>query len=856
MSLEKLLEEAKTYVLPIEKINLEERNRLEFISKFPLERIGSLSIDEYVAGTGSKDSLSYWLEFKKISFGIGGGTALKFGIYKSKEDGNYYGGTGKNKILLKGDELEKQFQLIKNGILKALDCVKNDKVNEIKNIDSPISNMVLQKILFIYNPDKFIPIGAAGALIDLANDFNLKNIDLVPKNLIEINYRCRKNLNSLPEFKDWSYEKLGRLVWKNYRKDLEPTDTDVKNGLNNGNPPIVNYKETYIRWMEKSSLENSRKKSSYQKAIEILSEILHENLFEQSDLGKLELLYLDLLKEQGVEGGKYFYKDAPSYGNSGFYSAAINSYSDFIKAYLPSKSTPEIFRSMKQLNTILFGPPGTGKTYNSINRALDIIGLDIQGKSRKEIKAIFDAKMKEGQIVFTTFHQSMSYEDFIEGIKPVEPKIEGQHINYKIIDGIFKRACALAAYNSYKIFSKAKSQSLNYSFDDLYEAFTESIQGQIRKGAPPVYKTLREREVEVKEINSNDSIIARAKNSIAKSSAPLTKENLQKLYDRFKNIEEIEDLKQVQETVQITPRITEFYAVFSGLKEFEKTYKPDEQLITETKETDALDFGEIQKKFNAGVYKESIKRFGKNADPVVLIIDEVNRGNVSQIFGELITLIEDDKRLGKDESLEATLPYSKEKFGVPPNLYIIGTMNTADRSVEALDAALRRRFNFEEMPPIYGLEELQYEFVGIPVHSILKTINKRIEKLLDKDHTIGHSYFMVKSEANAQNNMLKIFYGNIIPLLQEYFFGDYGKIGMVIGKGFIRKREWNRKTDSFAEFEYESSDDFDEKEVYEIINYTDPDLDYNLKIRGEKEERIIQMTFEKAIKLLMMQEIE
>ena len=164
-------------------------------------------------------------------------------------------------------------------------------------------------------------------------------------------------------------------------------------------------------------------------------------------------------------------------------------------------------------------------------------------------------------------------------------------------------------------------------------------------------------------------------------------------------------------------------------------------------------------------------------------------GNVSQIFGELITLIEEDKRLGNKESLEITLPYSKETFGVPPNLYIIGTMNTADRSVEALDTALRRRFSFEEMPPKYELNELNYSIFGYKASDILKTINTRIEKLLNKDHTIGHSYFIVKEGKNEIEATVKAFYKNIIPLLQEFFYGDFGKIGLVLGNGFVNKRK-------------------------------------------------------------------
>lgn len=480
------------------------------------------------------------------------------------------------------------------------------------------------------------------------------------------------------------------------------------------------------------------------------------------------------------------------------------------------------------LNQILFGPPGTGKTFKTINKALKIIGEKTDEIDREAIKEIFNTKVKNGQIVFTTFHQSMSYEDFIEGIKPIEPKQEGQHISYKIVDGIFKRASAMAAYNCYKLFIKSKKPTGNYSFDDLFEAFIASIQEKIDKKNPPVYKTLRGREVEVKWINSNDSIIARAKHSVAKSSAPLTKENLQKLYDRFKTIEEIEDLKQVQETVQVTPRITEFYAVFSGLKDFEKNFEPDEKLMIENNEIEALDFDEIQKKFNAGVYEDAIKAFGKNADPLILIIDEINRGNVSSIFGELITLIEEDKRLGREEALEVILPYSKEKFGVPPNLYIIGTMNTADRSVEALDTALRRRFSFVEMPPISTLIKTEGRLKDrdgmlgdIDLADLLDTINNRIEMLLDKDHKIGHSYFMNV----AKFDDLKLAFQNkIIPLLQEYFFGDYGKIGLVLGRGFIQ--ETKNDQNIFAEFDYDAVSDYAEKTIYTIKNFSNQNNDF------------------------------
>ena len=200
----------------------------------------------------------------------------------------------------------------------------------------------------------------------------------------------------------------------------------------------------------------------------------------------------------------------------------------------------------------------------------------------------------------------------------------------------------------------------------------------------------------------------------------------------------------------------------------------------------------------------------------VIFLDEINRCNVSSVFGELITLIEEDKRLGKENEIaDITLPYSQDDFGVPPNLYIIGTMNTADRSVEALDTALRRRFSFEEMSPKYDLKELQGQVYGFVLYEILATLNKRIVRLLNNDHAIGHSYFLKKNE----DTIIESFYKNIIPLLQEYFFGDYGKMMLVLGDGFVTYNEWKDEQKFFASYN-DSKNDYDVKDLYFIQDYS------------------------------------
>jgi 5-methylcytosine-specific restriction protein B len=189
------------------------------------------------------------------------------------------------------------------------------------------------------------------------------------------------------------------------------------------------------------------------------------------------------------------------------------------------------------------------------------------------------------------------------------------------------------------------------------------------------------------------------------------------------------------------------------------------------------------------------------APPKVLIIDEINRGNVSRIFGELITLLEASKRKGMPEALEAVLPYSKTPFGVPDNVYLIGTMNTADRSLTGLDIALRRRFSFVEMAPQPELlDEIVVEDIG--VGDLLRAINARIEALLDRDHRIGHSYFLPLKADPSLPTLAAIFRRNVLPLLEEYFFEDWSRIRLVLND--------HRKTDKQTRFINESAVSLDD----------------------------------------------
>ena len=533
------------------------------------------------------------------------------------------------------------------------------------------------------------------------------------------------------------------------------------------------------------------------------------------------------------------------------------------------------------LNQILYGPPGTGKTYNAIKKAVAIADrlseadLDRKYPKREELTKRYRQLVEEKRVVFTTFHQSMAYEDFIEGIKPVT-RNDGS-ISYEVVPGIFKQLCKLSsqawlsgANQNSKATIPIEQPSIQISdnmFNDLFDAYLETLPDDSEtEHSSVVLHTVRGKPFEVFRAINKPKIIVRA--GLKRTPSPISKKELLQIYRKLKRpnfgsyekilINEIlklrsndiyptisnifdqaytklcSDLKSMSEPVMKvkTPNGTEFGISLNKKGNLNVHTAPEfKPSVTLTKDNIysyviGKNFPPYDKGYFLGVIKLLQDKYGfiqitqesnENSNglsplPFVLIIDEINRGNVSQIFGELITLIEPDKRLGKEEELEVTLPYSKEKFSVPSNLYIIGTMNTADRSVEALDTALRRRFSFEEMAPDYSLLEGSTS-EGINLAELLKTINNRIEGLLDKDHVIGHSYFLRVSK--GEKTLQDVFFDEIIPLLQEYFYGNFGRIALVIGRGFVTSKPI---TQSIFAKPSPYNDEFNDHILYSLVN--------------------------------------
>ena len=381
------------------------------------------------------------------------------------------------------------------------------------------------------------------------------------------------------------------------------------------------------------------------------------------------------------------------------------------------------------LNQILFGPPGTGKTHNTINEALRILDPELVSKpgvQRDELTAAFKRYVNNGQVVFCTFHQSFSYEDFVEGLR-AGCDDEGQ-LEYRVEPGVLKRLCADA---------ERGASAKNDPFERAFERLKERLEST---GERIVAQTVRNRRFAFEYVGGETFRVFPEESQEQKFPYRAALSDIRRLY-RTGDKSSMHNASYVQGILQ---------------------YLRDECELPEF-------VAELPADFERQKY--------------VLIIDEINRGNVSRIFGELITLIEESKRAGRKEHLEVTLPYSKERFGVPDNVYLIGTMNTADRSLAGLDIALRRRFTFKEMPPRPELLDGVVVANEIDMGELLRVMNQRIEVLLDRDHCLGHAYFLDMKDTLALRtleNLAGIFKQKILPLLQEYFFEDWERIGWVL----------------------------------------------------------------------------
>lgn len=522
---------------------------------------------------------------------------------------------------------------------------------------------------------------------------------------------------------------LGALVYDIFKYYLKNNSNktykeiqDIFNPLHkefsgkNSNKKVIFNKNDFDEWYEKASADTKRDERYFSPPINYNNEKLYfttqwgnENIINFIDFARKNLTYnIQDLKENTKEE-----------------NMKIN---------------------LKTKNIMLYGAPGVGKTYNYKK----LVSLIESGKYNENdifksiienqdldinIDETFENIKKEDRLEFVTFHQSYSYEDFIEGFRPQD---DGA---IKLEDGIFKKLCEKARVNLEN--SQIKESDKLLDLDELIQKFTNYVQDSLDKEET----FFIDKKITIENINDRGAFLLGG--NIKTDTQRLTPDIIKRDYQLYKNkeITKYEDIKPTRESKSSYHGNARYYfMLYKKIEEFEKT----------------LNFNTIKKQ------KEEQKNY-------YIVIDEINRGNISKIFGELITLIEEDKR-GKKE-YEVTLPYSKAPFLIPENLYIIATMNSTDKSIATIDIALRRRFTFLKMKP-------NIDLVSEIAKELFKNLNDFIEKTLGEDYKLGHSYFMnIKDEEELE--FLKEY--KIKPLLEEYFYGDRENYNKALEKTGVKQ---------------------------------------------------------------------
>jgi len=455
-------------------------------------------------------------------------------------------------------------------------------------------------------------------------------------------------------------------------------------------------------------------------------------------------------------------------------------------------------------NLILYGPPGTGKTYTSAAEAVRLCGEPVP-TDRDALMDVYDRLLAEGRIEFVTFHQSMAYEDFVEGRQPMtgsedEEGAASTGFRLETVPGTFRRIAKRAETSrgrastadspklaGRQVFKMSIGEANNPEDAHLFE---DAIKGG--------YAVLGFEEIDWsdRKFEDREAFIDACK-ALGEHNANVdARSGVVQMPFIFRNWVRKGDIVVVSKGNALFRAIGVFTGDYDFCPRPEGDYGHRRAVRWIWVDREGTPVEEIYSRrfmqksiymlFDSELNVPALERYMNSQqvegtadpEPFVLIIDEINRANISKVFGELITLLEPDKRLGQPNQIKVRLPYSGDEFGVPPNLHILGTMNTADRSIALLDTALRRRFTFRELMPDPAVLEDAAERTGIDLPRLLTTINDRIEYLYDREHQIGHAYF---TSCAAPADVDEVMRHKVIPLLAEYFFEDWARIAAVLG---------------------------------------------------------------------------
>jgi len=710
-----------------------------FLQEWPLSRVKSMTLEEYT--NLDKNSFCYWLEAKTHDLGsIWGGSSYKFGIYKRRDisttitvdnritDGEYawfqkYGTTK-----------EAAFQTVKNIIVSIIQNAQNNTLENIDAID--LGDAYKWKIAFLYGNFNVVNIFKNESLLEAAQSLGYNEAS---KSYSDLNRFILSKKPSEQDYFDFTAELWKKTslansfseIIENFKSYLEFSETKIRDFT-------FNEKKKGKNWIWISDDKNIIGKDGFCH-YEIITRPKHPNklwveIHFEHKKSKQEF-YKNLLNDKLSEDF-FWNKDHGAGELSLAYSDPIeisdskinekieqvllildDSFGNTIRNYALQIDNKKGAILNTPLNQILYGPPGTGKTYNTVLEAAKIVTGDETINYDKALQ-VFNENLNN-QIEFITFHQNYSYEDFIQGLRPDTEN--GKDLSFEKKDGIFKRIANRALKNLEAANNPASAKK------DFDVVFQELIQPLNDGDVEELEIKMKKSSFYITEVGEKS---IEFRKNIGDSNHTLSINTLRKMYDKGEN-----DI------------------ILGGLQPY---YNPILELL--------LVKGKSQ--------VTTVER--KN---YVIIIDEINRANISRVFGELITLIEEDKRSHGKIPMRVTLP-SGDSFIVPSNLYIIGTMNTADKSISLLDIALRRRFEFVPMYPKTNIE-------GVNSPTVLETINTEIIKRKGHDFTIGHAYFM-----GENYSLEKTINNKVIPLLLEYFMNDEKEVATILKAADIEVTGW------------------------------------------------------------------
>lgn len=785
----------------------------ELLQRWPLEKLQTMELNDYTAA-GNTDSFCNWLEARTEELGsIWGGSAFKFGVYNRKDKAHKQDRYGRMFttdfawMAKYGSTPEDAFLAVRDQIVAVANNARAGNLGAIDKAD--LGEALRWKIAFLYQDRatlRIAPIFTGELLSEITGTPGISVADGQRHIMASIAERDIFEYASalLKKAEEQIALKFSTAKAKEYL-DKAATYSPIKPATDK----VAGYQS--LGGQQLALILSNAKVTLF----------LEPGAWQEEAKG---LYSLNKEYSPGDTRNSNLSANAPTLATGHpAISVTVDSLkhlADLCELYdslegessaIPNQTTKQGEKRMpsESLNQILYGPPGTGKTFATTEIAVRLAdpqwhaelcdrGLS-EAERRNELKARYDALMGLGQVAFTTFHQSFSYEDFVEGIRA---ETNDGKISYDVQDGIFKALAIIADADN--LSNSALTENIDLSGrrfwkmslgntladeDDAYQDCIEQNYLGLGWGDDIDFTNCASRdavsqkysEITGEQYGSNAynvSAVNTFKNTIRQGDIVVISDGNHK----FRAIGEVSG--DYQYFAPDTGRWFNQTRSVKWLRVFE-TSLPKEALFQ--KSLSQMTLYELRpttlKMDKLRELLENSADRARNTRNYVLIIDEINRGNVSRVFGELITLLEPDKRKNGNDARSVTLPYSKKSFSVPGNLYVVGTMNTADKSLAQIDLALRRRFEFVELQPAPAqLGDLQVH--GVKIADLLDVLNQRIEVLLDRDHTIGHAYFWslreIDDTAEREAKLAEIFQKRIIPLLQEYFFSDWERIGWVL----------------------------------------------------------------------------